>query len=117
MKAGSVILASFQQADGRRKMRPALVLCEMPKYNDSLLCGISSQLHQYVEGFDEIISEQDVDFTTSCLVKSSLIRLGFLAVQPEKEIVGIIGSISAGRHRRLLDTLSNYLQRLSKNNS
>lgn len=117
MKAGSVVLASFQQTDGRRKMRPALVLCEMPKYNDSLPCGISTQLLQRVEGFDEIISEKDGDFAASGLVKSSLVRLGYLAVLPEKEIVGRIGSISADRHRRLLDTLSSYLQNISKTSS
>ena len=117
MKAGSVVLASLQQADGQRKIRPAVVLCEMPKFADSPLCGISSKLHQYVEGFDEIISEQDADFASTGLMKPSLIRLSFLAVLPEKRIAGTIGAISKERRRKLLATISSYLQKHSKENS
>jgi len=39
----------------------------------------------------------------------SLIRLGFLAVLPRKNIVGSIGTIARERHRRLLQRLSDYL--------
>lgn len=113
MKPGSVVLASFQQADGRMKKRPAVVLCEMPKYKDSLLCGISTRLDHFVEGFDEVVSVQDSDFNTSGLVKSSLIRLGFLAVLPEREIEGSIGVIAGERLRRLLENLSSYLLKMS----
>jgi len=43
------------QADGKIKIRPALILRIMPNYNDLLVCGISKQLHQCVKEFDEII--------------------------------------------------------------
>jgi mRNA interferase MazF len=55
MKPGDVILTPVPQADGVTKNRPALVLREMPAYRDLLVCGISTQLHQEVTGFDEVI--------------------------------------------------------------
>ncbi len=82
MKEGDVILTPIPQANGMVKNRPAIILREMPPYRDVLVCGISTQLHQYVKDFDEIISPTDADFTTSGLVAASLIRLSFLAVLP-----------------------------------
>ncbi|AFZ51667.1 type II toxin-antitoxin system PemK/MazF family toxin [Dactylococcopsis salina] len=109
MKEGDVILASITQADGNLKNRPVLILRIMPKYKDYLVCGISTQLNQYIKDFDEIISVQDSDFVTSGLVSSSVIRLGFLALLPKRKILGLIGSISSTRHQTLLRNLSHYL--------
>lgn len=39
----------------------------MPKYNDFLVCGISSQLKQYIKDFDEIILTTYSDFPNSGL--------------------------------------------------
>ena len=44
MKEGDVVLTSFAQADGAKKNRPALLLCELPPFGDFLVCGISTQL-------------------------------------------------------------------------
>lgn len=109
MKESDVVLTPVPQADGKIKNRPAIILREMPPYRDLLVCGVSTQLHQYVAGFDEIISAIDADFTLSGLLSESLIRLSFLAVLPRKNIVGSIGAISTERHKRLLKTLSDYL--------
>jgi mRNA interferase MazF len=111
MNEGDVILTPIPQADGNVKNRPAVALREMPLYGDMLVCGVSTQLHHYVQGFDEIIALTDADFTSSGLVATSLIRLGFLAVLPRQNIAGAIGSIAPERHRRLLEALSNYLLR------
>lgn len=111
MKEGDVILTPLVQADGKVKNRPAIILREMPRFQDVLVCGISTQLHQEVKGFDEIISPVDEDYRASGLVAQSLIRLGYLAVLPRNKIVGVIGSITAQRHQRLLKTLSAYLVR------
>jgi len=105
MKEGDVVLTPVPQADGKLKNRPAIILREMPLYHDLLVCGVSTQLHQEVEGFDEIISPSDADYKLSGLLSESLIRLGFLAVLPRKNIAGSIGAISSERHRRLLRTL------------
>jgi mRNA interferase MazF len=109
MREGNIILTAILQADGQRKNRPALVLREMPKYGDLLICGISTQIQQYLPNFDEIIKPEDVDFKDSGLVRESVIRLTFLAVIPKSEVIGSIGSISPERHLRLLSNLSNYL--------
>lgn len=54
MKEGDVILTPIPQADGTIKNRPAIVLREMPRYLDLLVCGVSTQLHQRIDGFDEV---------------------------------------------------------------
>ena len=109
MNEADVVLTPIAQANGQIKNRPALILREMPPFNDFLVCGISTQLHQKVEDFDEIILTKDNDFNNSGLVADSLIRLGFLAVIPKSKIIGSIGTISDERHQRLLINLSNFL--------
>jgi len=109
MKEGDVILTPLPQADGKVKHRPAIALQEMPRYGDFLACGVSTRVHLAVSGFDDPIIGQDDDFVGSGLMADSLIRLGFLAVLPRKNIVGSIGAIAPERHRRLLQRLSDYL--------
>ena len=106
-----MVLTPIPQADGTVKNRPAIILREMPPFRDLLVCGVSTQLHQEVQGFDELISPSDADFKSSGLVAESLIRLGFLAVLPRNNIMGTIGSISYERHKRLLKNLSDHLIR------
>jgi mRNA interferase MazF len=112
MKEGDVVLTPVPQADGVVKNRPAIVLRCMSLYKDVLVCGISTQLHQRVKGFDEIISPADLDFASSGLRSESVIRLGFMVVLPIRSIIGTIGSISSDRHKRLLKTLSDYLVKM-----
>ena len=109
MKEGDVVLTPIPQADGAVKNRPAIILREMPPYGDFLVSGVSTQLDKEVKGFDDVISASDDDFSSSGLRTTSLIRLGFLAVLPSRQIIGTIGSLSSPRHRRLLENLSNYL--------
>lgn len=59
------------------KLRPALLLSKLPgEYDDWLICMISSQTHQYISGFDEIIEEGSEDFRESGLKVTSVIRVG-----------------------------------------
>ena len=109
MKEGDIIPTPIPQADGKVKNRPAIYLLEMPPFRDALVCGVSTQTHQLAPDFDELITSQDSNFSSSGLVSDSLIRLGFLAVLPRRNIIGSIGSISPERHRRLLHRLSEYL--------
>src|SRR3712207_1341831 len=102
MREGDVILTPIPQANGRIKNRPAVCLREMPPYRDLLVCGISTQLHQQVKGFDETIPSADADFAASGLPADSLIRLSFLTVLSRRRIVGSIGAISRERRERLL---------------
>ena len=50
MQEGDVILAPILQVGGRAKNRPAVIFREMPLYQDLLVCGITTQLHHYVDG-------------------------------------------------------------------
>jgi mRNA interferase MazF len=109
MNEGDVVLTAVPQADGQVKNRPALVLRKLPPFDDLLVCGISTQLHQQVVGFDEIIAQTDSDFAASGLKASSLIRLGFLSVLPISRVIGTIGSVAPARHQRLLQNLADHL--------
>jgi len=73
------------------------------------LCGVGTQLHQAIPGFDDSIGPQDSDFSASGLKAPSLIRLGYLAVLPEARLLGSIGALSPQRHHRLLERLAAYL--------
>ena len=109
MKEGDVVLTPLPQADGAVKNRPALLLRQLPPFGDFLACGISTQIHQAVPEFDEIVSKDAPDFPSSGLVAESVIRLGFLAVLRRNKILGSIGHIAAERHARLLASLSRHL--------
>ncbi len=109
MREAAVILVRLPQADGALKTRPAVALREMPGYGDWLVCGISTQVAQRIQGFDELLDIRDPDYELSGVVQPSLIRLGFLGVVPTHRILGCIGSISGDRHTRLLRTLASHL--------
>jgi mRNA interferase MazF len=109
MKEGDIALAPLPQADGQIKNRPVVLLRQLPPFGDFLLCGISTQLHQRVAGFDEEIAVDDPEFAVSGLKASSLIRLGFLAVLPDSALLGKIGSLSSTRRLRLLANLCRHL--------
>lgn len=109
MKEGDVVLTPLPQADGRTKNRPVVVLRAMPPHGDLLVCGVSTRLRQEVAGFDEVVRQQDADYSASGLKAPSLIRLGFLGVLPTTSFSGAIGSIGQERHRRLLERLAKHL--------
>ena len=62
MKEGEVVIVAMPQANGTIKNRPTIVLREMPPFQDMLVCGVSTQLHQEVKDFDEIISRLEREF-------------------------------------------------------
>ena len=88
MNEGDVALTPLPQANGLVKLRPAILLRQMPGFGDWLVCGVSSQLHQAVPGFDDLVLQEHSDYPTSGLKVPSLIRLGFLAVLPSGRFVG-----------------------------
>jgi len=110
-KPGQIVLFKFPQANHMdSKLRPALLMGRLPgRFGDWLICMISSQLRHYVEGFDEIIGEEAVDFAASGLKTASLIRVGRLAVVDENILIGSIGEISPDRLARIKDRLANWL--------
>jgi mRNA interferase MazF len=109
MNEGDIALAPLPQADGQIKNRAVVLLRRLPPFGDFLVCGISTQLHQHVAGFDEQITAGDPEFAASGLKAASLIRLGFLAVLPDSALLGKIGSLSSARCQRLLANLCRHL--------
>jgi mRNA interferase MazF len=93
MKSGDIVLGALPQSDGRWKLRPILLLCELPGFGDWLSLGISSQMHQAVKEWDILIDPQLPDFMTCGLRSKSIIRVGFLASLPQNAVSGIIGSV------------------------
>ena len=91
MSGGEIALANLPQADGSYKLRPVLLLKQLPGYNDFLVCGISTPIHQLIKDFDELLEVDAGQFSETGLRQSSVVRLGFLAVIPNNKIPGSIG--------------------------
>lgn len=108
---GQIVLFRFPRADlSEGKLRPALLLSEVPGlYEDWLICMISSQVHQRVDGFDELIEEDDEDFARSGLKVTSVIPIGRLAVVEGQVLEGRIGAISPERMQRIRKRLAAWI--------
>lgn len=108
---GQIVLFRFPRADlSEGKLRPALLLTELPgPYEDWLICMISSQVHQRIDGFDELIQEDDEDFARSGLKGTSVIRIGRLAVVEGEMLEGSIGTISPERMQRIRRRLVEWI--------
>ena len=110
MKEGDIVVTVLQHASTPSNIRPALVLKRMPPFQDLLVCGVSTQVHQIVKDFDELIEPGDSDYQSSGLRATSIFRLGYLAVIPRTQIKGRIGSIAPERLKRLLNNLADYVR-------
>lgn len=108
---GQIVLFRFPRTDlAEGKLRPALLLSEVPgPYEDWLICMISSQMHQRIDGFDELVEEDDKDFSRSGLKVPSVIRIGRLAVVEGTMLEGKIGTISPERMRRIRRRLAEWI--------
>ncbi|HTR43934.1 MAG TPA: hypothetical protein VMH87_20165 [Pseudomonadales bacterium] len=65
MNEGDIALAPLPQADGQIKNRPVVLLRRLPPFGDFLVCGVSTQLQQRVESFDEMITPIDKEFAAT----------------------------------------------------
>ncbi len=112
MTPGDVVLIGLPQFDGGSpKLRPALLIATLPgPYQNLLLCGISTQLHQLQANWDETIQASDSDFSTSGLHQASGIRLSYLYAADPTEITGVIGNVDSGRVDRLCQRLADHLK-------
>jgi mRNA interferase MazF len=110
VKEGDIAKATLDQSDGLIKFRPVVLLKQLPPSGDWLVCGVTSSVKYYVKDFDILIKEEDEDFSDTGLLKSSIIRLGFLGIIPEKEIEESIGYLNIEKYKVLI---SNLLQSTS----
>jgi len=109
---GDVVLIPLLQIGGTSsKLRPALLLADMPgPYQNLLICGISTQIHLLLANWDELIRSGDADFPGSGLHRDSAIRLSYLYAADHTEIAGIIGAVDPSRLKRLCQRLSDHLR-------
>jgi mRNA interferase MazF len=112
-QSGQIVLFRFPQADLQEgKLRPALLLGKLPgDYDDWLICMVSSQTRHYVPEFDEMIQEDDADFTISGLKVASVMRVGRLAVVEGKTLLGATGHIVPERLQRIKGRLAAWIVR------
>jgi mRNA interferase MazF len=112
LEPGDVVLFKFPEADqSQGKLRPGLVLSETPDtYDDYLICMISSQTFQAIDGFDVIIKPGDSDFSRSGLRTESVIRISRIAVVNKEILKGKIGSISFETLEKILTNLSDWIK-------
>ncbi|MBI4632087.1 MAG: type II toxin-antitoxin system PemK/MazF family toxin [Chloroflexi bacterium] len=110
-KAGQVVLFKFPQTDlAEGKLRPALLLAKLPnQYDDWLICMISTQTRQAIENFDDVVNENDSDFTSSGLKVTSVIRVSRLAVVNGQILLGAIGEISIKRLKHIKQQIVNWI--------
>ena len=111
-KAGQIVLFRFPQTDLiLGSLRPSLLIAPIPNaYDDWLVCMISSQIHQAIPNFDEIILKTDADFAQTRLKSESVIRLSRLAVVSEEIFVGKLGEIFQNRLERVKENLANWIR-------
>ena len=107
-RTGQIVLTPFPYSDlSEAKLRPVLMLRQASRFDDWLVCMVSSQVQQAETGLDEILVQSDTDFASSGLKVPSVLRLSRLAVLDGSLLLGSIGTISDER-------LGNVKQRLAK---
>src|SRR3954453_23808459 len=110
-QAGQIILVPFPFSNlTASKLRPVLLLRRAScRFDDWLVCMISSQIRQAEPGLYEILTPEDGDFAETGLKAASVLRLARLAVIDGAMFVGCIGEIDAGRLDRLRHRLAAWL--------
>ena len=110
-QAGLIVLTPFPYTDlSGSKLRPVLMLRQASvRFDDWLVCMVSSQLQQAEAGFDEWISPSDADFAATGLKVPSVLRLSRLAVLDGSLLVGSLGSISHYRLEAVRSRLAEWI--------
>lgn len=110
-RAGQIALVPFPYTDlSGSKLRPVLLLRQASaRFDDWLVCMVSSRLRQAKPNLDEIVAPEDADFARSGLKAASVVRLTRLAVVDGALLVGGIGEIDGERLNRMRHRLAAWL--------
>ncbi len=109
-QAGQLVLTPFPYTDlSGAKLRPVLMLRQAPRFDDWLVCMVSSRIEQAEAGFDEVLQPADSDFNKSGLKAPSVFRLSRLAVLDGSLLVGSIGAIADERLVRVRQRLAQWI--------
>ena len=110
-QAGQIVVTPFPYSDlSGTKLRPVLLLRRASvRFDDWLVCMVSSQLQQAEPYLDEILTTVDPDFATTGLKAPSVLRLSRLAVLEGASLIGCIGSIGDSRLTTLRQRLAAWI--------
>jgi mRNA interferase MazF len=110
-KSGQIALLRFPQVDlSPGKARPVLLIVQAPgRFEDWLVCMLSTQLHQAVPDFDEVLDQSQADFHDSGVKVASVIRVARLAVVSADMLIGATGEVGKERMARIKRTLSDWI--------
>lgn len=113
-KAGHVAYVQLPNTDlSQGKNRPVLILGKCPgKFDDWLICPVSSRLSQATAGVDELVNGGDADFAGSGLAVPSVIRVCRLAVVESSLLIGAIGCVDVARLTRVKASLEKWIKNL-----
>lgn len=109
---GQIALTAFPHTDlSGSKLRPVLLLClASERYDDWVVCMVSSQLQQAEPELDEIISDIDPDYRASGLRVPSVFRLSRLAVLQGSLMLGRLGELPAQRLVEMRTKLARWIE-------
>lgn len=109
-RAGQIVLTPFPYTDlTGAKLRPVLMLRRASRFDDWLVCMVSSQVQQAEASLDEILTPADPDFSDTGLKVPSVLRLSRLAVLEGSLLLGSIGEISDERLRNVRRRLAEWI--------
>ncbi len=110
-RAGQIVLTPFPHTDlSKAKLRPVLLLKQASvRFDDWLVCMVSSQLQQTDADLDETVSPDDTDFLASGLKTARVCRLSRLAVLDGGILVGSIGVIGDERLTAIRQRLAKWI--------
>ena len=111
IKEGDIVLFRFPRTDlSNGKLRPAVLVKKIPNnFDDWLICMVSTQLHQKIEGLEVVVSSTDQEFMQTGFKKSSLIRTSRLAVVDENVFEGKLGDLPEPIFSKIKQKLSSWL--------
>jgi mRNA interferase MazF len=110
-RAGQIVLTPFPYTDlSGAKLRPVLLLRRASaRFDDWLVCMVSSRLEQADSNLDETLGTTDPDFADSGLKVPSVLRLSRLAVLSGPLLAGYIGTIGDERLRTIRKRLARWI--------
>ncbi|MGA2623117.1 MAG: type II toxin-antitoxin system PemK/MazF family toxin [Bacteroidota bacterium] len=112
--AGHIAYVQLPNADlSQGKNRPVLVIGKCPgKFDDWLICPVSSRQYQATPGVDELVNPGDADYPATGLIVPSVIRVCRLAVVESSLLIGAIGAVDPARLKRVKANLMNWISNL-----
>jgi mRNA interferase MazF len=107
---GDIVLIRYPNTDGTRgKRRPAVLLKAVGNsFGGWIVCMVSTQLQQCIEGLEVVITSKESDVSATGLRADSLLRTSRLAVVSESIFELELGTLSPQRLREVKERLASW---------